>query len=61
MAQQWGSHDNVLYEDYNEPGPQPWGNVKSYHEAVIPEIRAHTDNLVIAGTPSWSQDVDEAS
>ena len=61
MAAQWGSYDNVIFEDYNEPGPQPWSNVKSYHEQVVPEIRAHTNNLIICGTPSWSQDVDEAA
>src|SRR5690606_33647678 len=37
-------------------------DVKPYHERVIGAIRAvDPDNLVIAGSPSWSQDVDLAA
>jgi endoglucanase len=28
---------------------------------VIPEIRKYSDNLIIVGTPTWSQDVDAAA
>jgi endoglucanase len=54
----------VIYETWNEPLPaHDWAAViKPYHQAVIPHIRAHDpDNLIIAGTSSWSQDVDEAA
>lgn len=64
IAAKYGDHPNVIYETYNEPLPQhDWaGVVKPYHLAVIPSIRAvDPDNLIVAGTPSWSQDVDVAA
>merc|ERR1712061_891413 len=39
----------------------PWSTIKWYHEQVIPEIRRHTQNIIILGTRSWSQEVDEAA
>jgi endoglucanase len=37
-------------------------DVKPYHEQVVGAIRAiDPDNLVIVGSPSWSQDVDIAA
>ncbi|MBM7556745.1 aryl-phospho-beta-D-glucosidase BglC (GH1 family) [Halanaerobacter jeridensis] len=39
----------------------PWGEVKGYAEQVIPVIRSHSDNLIVVGTPTWSQDVDKAA
>ncbi len=36
--------------------------LKPYHSAVISAIRAHdSKNIVIMGTPQWSQKVDEAT
>jgi endoglucanase len=36
--------------------------LKPYHERLVSEIRAiDPDNLIILGTPNWSQYVDEAS
>ena len=64
IAAKYGDHPNVIYETYNEPLPRhDWaGVVKPYHLAVIPSIRAvDPDNLIVAGTPSWSQDVDVAA
>ena len=62
MAGLYGDKDNVIYEVYNEPIRQSWSEVKSYSEAVIAAIRANDpDNLVIVGSPTWSQDVDVAS
>jgi endoglucanase len=64
MARTYGKYPNVLYELYNEPlNTHTWaGQIKPYHEAVIPSIRAQDpDNIIICGTRSWSQDVDEAS
>jgi len=63
MANLYGGHPNVIYEIYNEPIHVSWSNdVKPYAEAVISEIRAiDPDNLIIVGTPTWSQDVDAAS
>ena len=63
MATLYGSYDNVIYEIYNEPLQISWTNViKPYAENVIAAIRAiDEDNLIIVGTPTWSQDVDVAS
>jgi len=62
VAQKYGDQPNIIYETYNEPLDTPtWNDViKPYHEAVIAEIRKHDpDNVVIAGTRTWSQRVDE--
>jgi endoglucanase len=63
MAQKYGHHNNIIYEVYNEPLQVSWSHtIKPYAEAVIAAIRQHDpDNLIIVGTPSWSQNVDEAS
>ena len=64
VAKKYGRYPNVIYETYNEPLPKHgWADVlKPYHRQVISSIRAHDpDNLVVAGTRSWSQDVDEAA
>lgn len=62
VAQKYGDQPNIIYETYNEPLDTPtWNDViKPYHEAVITEIRKHDpDNVVVAGTRTWSQRVDE--
>ncbi|WP_271765231.1 glycoside hydrolase family 5 protein [Aquimarina algiphila] len=61
VAQKYGSTPNIIYEIYNEPLNVSWKDVlKPYHEQVIAEIRKHDpDNLIICGTRTWSQDVDE--
>jgi endoglucanase len=65
MAQRYGSYPNVLYEICNEPNGQEvtWdGAVKPYAEVIIAEIRKYDpDNIIIVGTPTWSQDVDIAA
>jgi hypothetical protein len=61
MAGEFGGYDNVIFELYNEPKQIPWETVKSYAEQVIPVIRAHSNNLIVVGTPTWSQDVDAAA
>jgi Cellulase (glycosyl hydrolase family 5). len=64
MAQTYGSYPNVIYEIYNEPlNTTSWANdIKPYAEDVIAAIRAEDpDNLIIVGTPTWSQDVDVAA
>jgi endoglucanase len=62
MAQKYGHSPNVIWETCNEPHGWSWGaGLKSYHEQVIPVIRQHSSNLIVAGTNTWSQDVDEAS
>jgi endoglucanase len=65
IARKYGHLPNLIYEDWNEPlrdGVEWSRDVKSYHMRIIGAIRAiDPDNLVIAGSPSWSQDVDAAA
>jgi endoglucanase len=64
MAQRYGKSPNVIYEIYNEPlNDASWAkDIKPYSEAVIRTIRQHDpDNLIICGSRTWSQRVDEAS
>ncbi len=61
VAQKYGDKPNLIYEIYNEPLENvSWNEVlKPYHEEVIGAIREHdVDNIVICGTPAWSQRVD---
>ena len=62
LAQKYGQYPNVIWEPYNEPNGYTWAQIKPYHEAVVDAIRAvDPDNIIILGTPKWSQDVDVAS
>lgn len=61
MAEQYAGYDNVLYEICNEPQNSPWATViKPYAQTVLAAIRQYdTDAVVIVGTNTWSQDVEE--
>jgi aryl-phospho-beta-D-glucosidase BglC (GH1 family) len=74
MAEEFGQYPNVIYEPFNEPqclevtdrcGAEDritWPDLKVYHERIISAIRAKDpDNLIILGTPTWSQEVDKAA
>jgi endoglucanase len=65
MAQSYADHNNVFYEICNEPNGAEvtWkGNIRPYAQQVIAAIRRYdTHNLIIVGTPTWSQDVDVAA
>ncbi|SDL33180.1 endoglucanase [Glycomyces sambucus] len=63
LADRYGHLPNVIWEPYNEPEQVDWAStVKPYHEAVVAAIRAQDpDNIVVLGTPTWSQDVDVAA
>ncbi|HYD51965.1 MAG TPA: cellulase family glycosylhydrolase, partial [Gemmatimonadaceae bacterium] len=62
LATAYASSPNLIWETYNEPTSQSWSSLKAYHTAVINTIRAAgSQNLVIVGSPTWSQDVDVAS
>ena len=60
MAQSYGQFENVIYEIYNEPLDVSWSEVvKPYAIQVIQVIREiDPDNLIIVGSPEWSQRVD---
>ncbi len=63
MAKKYGEYPNVIYEIYNEPLKVSWDEViKPYAEKVIKAIRKiDPDNIIVVGTPRWSQDVDDAA
>ncbi|MCG5435720.1 cellulase family glycosylhydrolase [Micromonospora foliorum] len=63
LARRYGNLPNVIWEPYNEPLQVSWANViKPYHQAVVSAIRAaDPDNIIVLGTPTWSQDVDVAA
>ncbi|KAJ8970494.1 hypothetical protein NQ314_001193 [Rhamnusium bicolor] len=59
----YGNYSNIIYETFNEPVNAAWSAVlKPYHEEVIKTIRANDpDNVIVVGTPNWSQRVDDAA
>ncbi|MEH6548796.1 MAG: glycoside hydrolase family 5 protein [Pseudomonadales bacterium] len=64
MAAKYGQSPNVIYEIYNEPLRETdWHTViKPYSQKLIAAIRAiDSDNIILVGTQSWSQDVDLAA
>lgn len=63
IAEKYADVPNVLYEPFNEPLRVDWSTeLKPYHEAVVSAIRASDpDNVIVLGTPTWSQGVDAAS
>ncbi|QTD38500.1 glycoside hydrolase family 5 protein [Polaribacter batillariae] len=63
MAELYGQYNNIIYEIYNEPLDVSWENtIKPYATSVISAIRAiDSDNLIVVGTPEWSQRVDLAA
>ncbi|MDE7291597.1 MAG: glycoside hydrolase family 5 protein [Treponemataceae bacterium] len=62
ISKKYASYGNVLYEICNEPTGSPWSTaIKPYAQAVIPKIRENApDAVIIVGTNTWSQDLDEA-
>lgn len=63
MSKKYADDPHVLYEICNEPnGSTTWADVKQYAEEIIPVIRKNAPNaVIIVGTPTWSQDVDQAA
>jgi endoglucanase len=61
MSGRYGSYPNVLFEICNEPEYTDWPVIKEYANQVIPAIRNNdsdsNENIIIVGTPNWSQDV----
>lgn len=63
VSKKYADYPNIIYEIVNEPnGNATWGGViKPYAEKVIPVIRKNDkDAVIIVGTPTWSQDIDQA-
>lgn len=64
MTSKYKDFDNVIYEICNEPNGEDvkWPVVKEYAEIIIPVIRKNCkDALILVGTPTWSQDADDAA
>ncbi len=64
VAARYGRLPNIIYELYNEPlNTVNWSTtVKPYAEKMIDTIRAiDPNNLIVVGSPNWSQDVDVAA
>lgn len=66
IAKTYGQCDNVIFEIYNEPlgnssesSITPWSTIKDYANQVIPVIRQYSNNIIVVGTPSWSQDIQD--
>lgn len=70
MAKAYGNTPNVIWEIWNEPdgkngtgsgGADSWPDIRKYADSIVPVIRAHSKNLIVVGTPNWSQDVHTAA
>jgi endoglucanase len=61
VARKYGHYDHLIFEIYNEPLPGPWSVIKKYSQEVIKTIRQYSQNLVLSGSPTWSQDVEVAA
>ncbi len=63
VSKKYADYPNIIYEIVNEPnGNVTWsGTIKPYAEKIIPVIRKNDkDAVIIVGTPTWSQDIDQA-
>lgn len=63
MAKEYKDTPNIIFEICNEPnGNVNWDNdIKPYAVDIIDIIRKYTDAIIIVGTGTWSQDVDDAA
>lgn len=63
MSSKYRDYDNVIYEICNEPVNASWQNeIKPYAEEVIQTIRKNDSAaLILVGTSTWSQDVDQVA
>lgn len=56
MAVKYGSVPNIIWEIWNEPCTWHTADeVKTYANEIIPIIRAHSENLILVGSPYYSQ------
>ncbi|MCR5452263.1 MAG: glycoside hydrolase family 5 protein [Lachnospiraceae bacterium] len=63
VSKKYADHDNVIYEICNEPHWVSWQNdIRPYALKITKTIRKYDDDaLIIVGTNTWSQDVDEVA
>ncbi len=62
MSAAYADVTNVIYEICNEPNGSSWeSEIVPYAERIIPVIRENSpQSLILVGTDTWCQDVDEA-
>jgi fibronectin type 3 domain-containing protein len=62
IAPHYASSPNVIFEVFNEPiNPVDWNAWKSYIQPVVNAIRSVApNNLILMGSPQWSQLVNQA-
>ncbi len=62
VAEKYKDVPNIIYEIYNEPVSASWSrDIKPYANTISSAIRQYTDNLIIVGTSSWSQNPQEGA
>lgn len=63
ISKAYGNKNNIIYEICNEPnGSTSWQEIKQYAEEIIEVIRKNdADNIILVGTPNWSQFVEQAA
>jgi hypothetical protein len=62
ISKAYGQYPNVLYEVWNEPIGQQFGEIKNHAEQIIKSgIRPNSDNLVIVGSPRYSSQPNDAN
>lgn len=63
MAKEYKNIPNIIFEICNEPnGNVNWDNdIKLYAIDIIDIIRKYTDAIIIVGTGTWSQDINDAA
>jgi len=55
IAERNNGRDNIIYEVANEPNGVSWQTIKSYHEQIVPVVRAKDpDAVILLGTRAWS-------
>ncbi|MEO8768571.1 MAG: glycoside hydrolase family 5 protein [Ferruginibacter sp.] len=58
MAEKYAGHTNIIYELFNEPDYETWGEVKAYATEIIAVIRKFDKkNIILVGSPRWDQEI----
>lgn len=61
-SKMYKDQSNIIYEICNEPTGTPWNQLRPYAVDVVNTIRANDpDAIIVVGTNTWSQNVDEVA
>ena len=61
-SKKYKDQSNIIYEICNEPTGTPWNQLRPYAVDVVNTIRANDpDAIIVVGTNTWSQNVDEVA